>query len=146
MIGVIYGNVFVWTKDGRPEVIGSILQWYEPHKHSTHEFSQVAHAQQASIEIIERMGGKVVSDVQKPEDAIAAGGVIIHEVGTARMGSSAADSVTNSFGQTWDVPNLYLLDGANFASKAHKNPTLTILALAMRGADHMVTEMKQGAF
>lgn len=116
------------------------------YKHSDHEFAQVAHAQQASIEIIERMGGKVVSDVRAPQDAIAAGGVIIHEVGTARMGADPKDSVTNSFGQSWDVPNLYLLDGAIFSSKAHKNPTLTILALAMRGADHMVTQMKQGAF
>lgn len=42
VIGVIYGNVFVWTKDGRPEVIGSILQWYEPHKHATHEFHSLS--------------------------------------------------------------------------------------------------------
>ena len=61
------------------------------------------------------------------------------------MGASAADSVTNSYGQTWDVPNLFILDGAIFASKAHKNPTLSILTLAMRGADHLVNEMKRGA-
>lgn len=42
VIGVIYGNVFVWTKNGRPEVIGSILQWYEPHKHATHEFHSLS--------------------------------------------------------------------------------------------------------
>ena len=130
--------------DGKDKFGIPILKFH--YKHSEHEYGQVAHAQQASIEIIERMGGKVVSEVQTPEDAIAAGGVIIHEVGTARMGASAVDSVTNSYGQTWDIPNLYLLDGANFASKAHKNPTLTILALSMRGADHMVNEMKQGAF
>ncbi|QEF98221.1 hypothetical protein Mal15_22700 [Stieleria maiorica] len=44
VIGVIYGNVFVWTQQehGRPEVIGSILQWYEPHKHGTHEFHSLS--------------------------------------------------------------------------------------------------------
>ncbi|WP_436717877.1 hypothetical protein U8335_14755 [Roseiconus lacunae] len=42
VIGVIYGNVFVWTKDGRPEVVGSILQWYEPHTHGTHEFHSLS--------------------------------------------------------------------------------------------------------
>lgn len=42
VIGVIYGNVFVWTKNGRPEVVGSILQWYEPHKHATHEFHSLS--------------------------------------------------------------------------------------------------------
>jgi len=114
------------------------------YQHSDHELAQVAHAQNASVELIERMGGTVVSDVRDPKEAIAAGGVIIHEVGTARMGSNPSNSVTNSFGQTWDVTNLYLLDGAIFASKAHKNPTLTILALAMRGASHLAGEMKRG--
>lgn len=42
VIGVIYGNVFVWTHEGRPEVIGSMLQWYSPHKHATHEFHSLS--------------------------------------------------------------------------------------------------------
>lgn len=42
VIGVIYGNVFVWTHQGRPEVIGSILQWYSPFKHGTHEFHSLS--------------------------------------------------------------------------------------------------------
>ncbi len=114
------------------------------YKHSQHELDQVAHAQKASIELIERMGGTVVDTVKNPSEAIAAGGQIIHETGTARMGASAADSVTNSYGQCWDVPNLFILDGAIFASKAHKNPTLTILTLAMRGADYLAGQMKRG--
>lgn len=130
--------------DGKDKFGIPILKFH--YKHSDHEYDQVTHAQQSSIELIERMGGRVVSDVRAPQDAIAAGGVIIHEVGTARMGASAIDSVTNTYGQTWDVQNLFLLDGAIFSSKAHKNPTLSILALAMRGADHMVNEMKRGAF
>lgn len=128
--------------DGKDKFGIPILKFY--YKHTDYEYDQVTHAQQASIEIIERMGGRVVSDVKTPQEAIAAGGEIIHEIGTARMGASAADSVTNSYGQTWDVPNLFILDGAIFASKAHKNPTLTILTLAMRGADHLVNEMKRG--
>ena len=45
--------------------------------------------------------------------------------------------MTNQFGKTWDVDNLYLTDGSVFASKAHKNPTITIMALAMRSADNI---------
>ncbi len=35
-------------------------------------------------------------------------------------------------------------DGAVFASKAHKNPTLTIMALAMRSADHIASRLRKG--
>ena len=41
--------------------------------------------------------------------------------------------MTNSGGQTWDVKNVLVADGAVFASNADKNPTLTIMALAWRG-------------
>ena len=38
----------------------------------------------------------------------------IHELGTARMGRDATTSVTNSFGQTYDVKNLLIVDGSVF--------------------------------
>jgi choline dehydrogenase-like flavoprotein len=60
------------------------------------------------------------------------------------MGAKAADSVTDSFARTWDVDNLYITDGAVFASKAHKNPTITILALAMRNSEHIARRLKTG--
>jgi len=40
--GEVYGNVFVWTYDGRPEVIASIFQWYSPITHGSHEFHSLA--------------------------------------------------------------------------------------------------------
>lgn len=40
--GEIYGNVFVWTYDGRPEVVTSIFQWYSPHTHGSHEFQSLS--------------------------------------------------------------------------------------------------------
>jgi choline dehydrogenase-like flavoprotein len=67
-----------------------------------------------------------------------------HLLGTARMGADARDSVTNQFGKTWDVDNLYLTDGSVFASKAHKNPTITIMALAMRSADNIASRLRTG--
>jgi len=114
------------------------------YQHSEHEIAQVAHFQKTTAEIVDKMGGKIVSNMGKPEDAIMSGGSIIHEVGTARMGVSASDSVTNGFGQSWDVPNLFMMDGSVFSSKAHKNPTLTIMALAWRSADFMIDSMKRG--
>ena len=91
------------------------------------------------------MGGKVTSkagdDVVK---SMKPGGSVIHEVGGAIMGADAATSVTNQWSQTWDVKNLFLADGAPFASTADKNPTLTIMALAWRMADHLMDELKKG--
>ena len=75
--------------------------------------------------------------------AIAPGGSIIHEVGGAIMGSDAKNSVTNGWGQAWDVENLFVTDGAVFPSNADKNPTLTIMALAWRSADHILDRMRR---
>jgi choline dehydrogenase-like flavoprotein len=52
--------------------------------------------------------------------------------------------VTNSGSQTWDVKNLFVADGAVFASNADKNPTLTIMALAWRTADNILAKMRRG--
>ena len=56
---------------------------------------------------------------------------------------TARTSVTNEWCQTWDVKNLFLTDGAVFASNADKNPTLTIMALAWRSADHIADRMRR---
>ena len=60
-----------------------------------------------------------------------------HLLGTCRLGSDPADSVTNQWGQTWDVPNLYIVDGSLLPTGAAVNPTSTIGALALRAATHV---------
>jgi choline dehydrogenase-like flavoprotein len=111
---------------------------------SEHELGQAAHMQRTFGDIIEAMGGRVQGTVQADgAKAIAPGGSIIHEVGGAMMGSDPAKSVTNQWCQTWDVKNLFVTDGAVFASNADKNPTLTIMALAWRAADHILGRMRR---
>ena len=68
-----------------------------------------------------------------------------HNLGTARMSANPADGVVNEFGRAHDVPNLFVSDGSVFTTGAAANPTLTIVALAIRQAEHMVGEMKAGA-
>jgi len=68
----------------------------------------------------------------------------IHEVGIARMGLDPKKSVLNPFEQTHDVPNLFVMDGSGFVSSACQNPTLTIMALALRSTDYLMREMKRG--
>jgi choline dehydrogenase-like flavoprotein len=111
---------------------------------SDHETRQAAHMQKTFAQIIEAMGGRVKGEVLTDgAKAIAAGGSIIHEVGGAIMGTDATQSVTNLWGQTWDVKNLFIADGAVFPSNADKNPTLTIMALAWRGADHILELLRR---
>ena len=68
----------------------------------------------------------------------------IHEVGVARMGLDPKKSVLNSFQQSHDIPNLFVMDGSGFVSSACQNPTLTIMALALRSTDYLMGEMKRG--
>jgi choline dehydrogenase-like flavoprotein len=113
-------------------------------KFSNHEYRQIAHGIATARAIIEKLGGTVLTPQLPPEEAIAVGGWIIHEVGTTRMGDRADNSVTDSYGRTWEVDNLVITDGGIFTSNAHKNPTLTIMALAWRSADHLAERMRKG--
>jgi choline dehydrogenase-like flavoprotein len=114
-------------------------------KWSDHELRQVAHQQQTFAAMIEAMGGKVrTPPAANPLNAIRPGGNVKHEVGGARMGSDPKKSVTNAFGQTWDVKNLFITDAAPFCSNADKNPTLTIMALAWRASDYLLEELRKG--
>ena len=66
-----------------------------------------------------------------------------HNMGVARMSEKPADGVTNRWGQAHDIPNLFVSDGSVFSSSAAGNPTLTIVALAIRQADHIAGRMLQ---
>ena len=114
-------------------------------KWSSHELNQCLHAKRTFTQLIEAMGGTILESKDfKAETAIRNPGFIIHEVGGALPGDDPKKSVCNGHNQTWDVRNLFLTDGAPFASNADKNPTLTIMALAWRACDYLVAEAKKG--
>ncbi len=115
-------------------------------KHTDQEYNQVKHMQETSREIIHAMGGTPITPMPTREEGygILAPGQIIHEGGTTRMGHDARSSVLNAFSQSHDVKNLFVADAGPFTSQAHKNTTLTILALAWRAADYIVDQRKQG--
>ncbi len=66
-----------------------------------------------------------------------------HNMGVARMSENPDDGVTNRWGQIHDIPNLFVSDGSLFSTSAAPNPTLTIVALAIRQADHIAERMTQ---
>jgi len=71
-------------------------------------------------------------------------GFCIHEVGTARMGHDPKKSVLNGFNQTHDVKNLFVTDGACYASSACQNPTLSMMAITVRATDHIKERFRRG--
>jgi choline dehydrogenase-like flavoprotein len=153
-----YGS-FVWF-DGRGEMIPNDNSYCEIDpsvkdkwgipvlrfhwQWSEHETRQAAHMQKTFAGIIEAMGGRTHGAIKTDgAKAIGPGGSIIHEVGGTIMGFGSKDSVTNQWGQTWDVNNLFVADGGVFASNADKNPTLTLMALAWRASDHILDRMRR---
>jgi choline dehydrogenase-like flavoprotein len=61
------------------------------------------------------------------------------------MSERPEDGVVNAFGQAHDVPNLFVSDASQFTTGAAANPTLTIVALAIRQAEHIVRQLRRDA-
>jgi choline dehydrogenase-like flavoprotein len=104
------------------------------------ERSLVKDAGEQAAEMLEAAGMKnikVHQQVHLPGDAN-------HDVGTARMGHDPKKSVLNQFQQTHDIRNLFVMDGSCFNSPGCQNPTLTIMALAVRSCDYLKEEMRKG--
>ena len=71
-------------------------------------------------------------------------GFASHETGTVRMGNDRRKSVLNGYCQSHDVNNLFVVDGSCFTTFPEKNPTLTIMALAVRAARYIAGERRKG--
>jgi len=92
----------------------------------------IAHAVAKMNEIIQAAGGTpafVTDDTA-------------HLMGGCRMGDDPTSSVTNSFGQTHDIPNLFIAGASLFVTSGGGNPTNTVMALAARSADYIIERMK----
>ncbi|WP_341207916.1 GMC family oxidoreductase [uncultured Sphingomonas sp.] len=87
--------------------------------------------------------GAGLTDVQSREGEHVPGDAI-HEMGGARMGADPRTSVLNKWNQAHDAPNLFVTDGAQMASVACVNPSLTFMALTARACDNAVKLMKAG--
>jgi choline dehydrogenase-like flavoprotein len=109
-------------------------------QHSDNERQMGRDAAAVAAEILEKAGAEQIT----VSSQLTVPGRIIHELGTARMGSDPKKSVLNKFNQTHDVPNVFVTDGAAFVGAANQNPTLTILALTIRACEYLTGEMKRG--
>jgi choline dehydrogenase-like flavoprotein len=92
-----------------------------------------AHAQMQGRKLYEAVGAKrVVHSRQTPAT---------HNMCSARMSANPAEGVCNAHGQTHDIPNLFISDGSQFSTPGSANPTLTIVALALRQAEYIERQM-----
>jgi choline dehydrogenase-like flavoprotein len=89
--------------------------------------------------------------MSKMYDAIGANRIVLgptppatHNLCTARMSADPREGVTNRWGQTHDIKNLFVSDGSALTTPGSANPTLTIVALALRQAGYIGQEMKAG--
>ncbi len=115
-------------------------------KWTDREHLQVKHMQETFREIITTMGGTPFGSMPTAENGygILPGGRIIHEIGVTRMGDRPLTSVVNRYCQTHDVKNLFVADAGPFVSQADKNPTWTLMALAMRTSEYIAEERNKG--
>ena len=68
----------------------------------------------------------------------------IHELGTCRMGENPKTSVLNKWNQSHDIKNLFVVDGSSFVTGGSQNPTITIVALAMRASEYLAEQLRKG--
>jgi choline dehydrogenase-like flavoprotein len=68
-----------------------------------------------------------------------------HNLGTCRMSERPEDGVVDQWGEAHDVPGLFVSDGSVMTTGGAANPTLTIVALAIRQAEHIAEQMGAGS-
>lgn len=88
--------------------------------------------QDRSVELHQAAGAREQWRVPITESTATA-----HLLGTCRMGNDPRTSVVDKFHRTHDVPNLFLCDGSSFVTSGRGQPTMTIMALAFRAAEHI---------
>jgi choline dehydrogenase-like flavoprotein len=88
--------------------------------------------------------GVKIAEAAGAKEVWSARGAIptIHLMGGTIMGTDAGNSVVNSYGQTHEIPNLYVAGPGIFATAGASNPTYTIFALSLRGAEHLAANFK----
>lgn len=95
----------------------------------------------AAAELLEAVGAK---NIRPRTSGPSTPGNSNHEMGTARMGRDPKTSVLNGRNQAWDVPNLFVTDGACMTSSGCQNPSLTYMALTARACHYAVELLRRG--
>ncbi len=94
-------------------------------------------------EIVETAGAEEIVREQSSYDLSSSS----HISGTCRMGTDPDSSVLNSYCQSHDVKNLFVIDSSCFVTEGGgDSPSLTIHAAALRASEYIINETKKLAF
>jgi choline dehydrogenase-like flavoprotein len=108
------------------EPSGEIRLHYRPNNVSAHETLVLE-----TKKILRKLGfWIVVSHSHKSKNTT-------HQCGTLVFGADPRESVLDTYCRTHDIDNLFVVDASFFPSSAAVNPGLTIVAQAIRSADHI---------
>ncbi len=89
-------------------------------------------------------GSLVYATESIADEIIGQGAYGGHHLGTARMSSDPAHGVVDKDCRVHGLENLFVAGGAVFATSSQANPTLTIVALTLRLADHLKKNLSSG--
>jgi choline dehydrogenase-like flavoprotein len=104
------------------------------------DFKTMKFFMERSMELLDAAGA--IEKVGSYAENGQTGGV--HLLGTCRMGDDPATSVVDKYNRSHDVPNLFMVDGSSLVSSGRGQPTMTIMALAFRAADHLIQAARKG--
>lgn len=102
------------------------------------DLKTITFLQERAREIMEAAGARKVWGDIAPESTLGA-----HLLGTCRMGDDPRTSVVDRYHRTHDVQNLFICDGSSFVTSGRGQPTMTIMALAFRAAEHIARAARQ---
>lgn len=109
-------------------------------RYGSNEFNMAKNAIDTMSELCRACGWEVLARHDQPFPP----GYSIHELGTCRMGDNPKTSVLNKWNQSWDIKNLFVVDGSSFVTGGSQNPTMTILSLAMRASEYLAEQKRKG--
>jgi choline dehydrogenase-like flavoprotein len=114
------------------------------HINASYGANERAMARAMHTQLSEILDALKVEELQPPSPELSLFGKNIHECGTARMGDDPKKSVVNRFNQVHDAKNVFVTDGACFVTQGCYEPTLTIMAISVRAAEHLAAEYQRG--
>jgi choline dehydrogenase-like flavoprotein len=102
------------------------------------ELLMFEHSKQVMSDLFKAMGAEWWGASSTPDRP----GTSLHETGVCRFGNDPKRFVTNKWGQTHDVRNLYISDASIFPSSTDKTTTMPIVAFTMRNCEHLLENFR----
>ena len=140
-----YGETLPYHKNRTWLDHDALDTWGMPTLHVDVEYgeNERAMAKQMEADAVEIMESAGLENIRGFNRRVTPGSVI-HEMGTARMGSDPKTSVLNENNQVHAAPNVFVTDGSCMVSSPPQNPSLTYMALTARAANYAADQLRVG--